>query len=120
MKYQCKVCAYAEMPYAPADYNICPCCGTEYCVDDSVSSYLELRNNWLRNGGFWFGRRVPFLEPPHWNAWDQLDIAGFKYSVSRPVPISKENVYKVKMSPLIHIDRSYSPALDTALATACA
>lgn len=54
--YRCLVCGYDQMPHPPADYNICPCCGVEYELDDVFESHLELRNDWLRNGGKWFSR----------------------------------------------------------------
>jgi hypothetical protein len=97
--YQCKVCAYSEMPYPPADYNICPCCGVEYSVDDAFESHYELRDRWLSSGANWFSRRDPYIRPVNWSAWDQLDLAGFPYSVARPPSIVKDTVELAPLPP---------------------
>lgn len=76
MKYQCPVCGYA-MPYAPEDYNICPCCGTEFGNDDSLWTIQELRNKWVAAGAPWFFRTSPL----GWNPWAQLINAGYMASV---------------------------------------
>jgi hypothetical protein len=80
---KCKVCGY-DMPYPPVAYNICPCCGIEYGLDDAFDSYQDFRDNWLREGGKWFSRIEPHLQPNGWNAWDQLERAGLSYAVPRP------------------------------------
>jgi hypothetical protein len=68
MKYPCPVCMFPSMPYPPADYNICPCCSTEFGSDDSAFSHRQLRDMWIANGANWF-----FGAPPeHWNPWKQL------------------------------------------------
>jgi hypothetical protein len=82
IKYRCRVCAYDEMPHPPRDYNICPCCGVEYGLDDTFETYEELRDNWLRSGAPWFSRHKPFVPPVNWNAWEQLDLAGYSYNIS--------------------------------------
>jgi hypothetical protein len=65
---RCPVCAYPDMPYPPADYNICPCCGTEFGNDDAFLSVDQLRAQWLANGAVWF-----FGNPPlGWNPYLQL------------------------------------------------
>lgn len=97
MSYRCLVCAYDQMPHPPRDYNICPCCGSEYGVDDVFESHAELRDEWLRAGGPWFSRISPYNQPPNWNAWNQLDLAGYAYSVERP----QTRVKKVLYSPPI-------------------
>jgi hypothetical protein len=64
----CPVCAYSEMPYPAADYNICPSCGTEFGNDDILLSHDELRAQWLAGGAHWF-----FGNPPAgWNPYLQL------------------------------------------------
>lgn len=56
------------MPYPPENYNICPCCGTEFGNDDIEYSYEELRYQWIVSGAQWF-----FGPPPNgWSAWAQL------------------------------------------------
>ena len=72
------------MPHPPKDYNICPCCGVEYGLDDAFDSYEVLRNNWLERGAPWMSSSSPYDQPLAWNAWDQLDIAGYNYDVPRP------------------------------------
>ena len=59
------------MPYPPRDYDICPCCGTEFGNDDVEYALEDLRNAWIANGAQWF-----YEQPPaDWNPWLQL-IAG--------------------------------------------
>jgi predicted amidophosphoribosyltransferase len=67
----CPVCGYF-MDYEPKDYNICPCCATEFGNDDAFSSHAELRQDWILKGmKWWFG------EAPHdWNPQDQLARLG--------------------------------------------
>lgn len=72
MSYTCPVCLYVEMPYPPADYDICPCCGTEFGNDDADFSYEQLRERWIRSGARWFFGNPP----PGWNPWMQLIHAG--------------------------------------------
>jgi|SRR5579872_1442980 len=75
MNFRCPVCFYDRMPYAPEDYHICPCCGTEFGNDDVEYTYSELRDNWINNGARWF-----FGNPPErWSAWAQL--AGGSYGI---------------------------------------
>ena len=59
------------MPYPPRDYDICPCCGTEFGNDDVEYTLEELRVAWITDGAQWF-----YGTPPaDWNPWSQL-IAG--------------------------------------------
>lgn len=69
----CPVCFFDAMPYPPEDYNICPCCGTEFGNDDVEYSYDELRYAWIRNGAHWFFDQ----SPANWSAWAQLARASF-------------------------------------------
>jgi hypothetical protein len=59
---------FAAMPYPPSDYNICPCCSTEFGNDDSGFTHRQLREMWIANGANWFFG----APPPHWNPWIQL------------------------------------------------
>jgi hypothetical protein len=69
----CPVCWFANLPYPATDYNICPCCGTEFGNDDDVSTWDELREIWIAKGMQWF-----FGHPPYgWSAEAQLLNAGF-------------------------------------------
>jgi hypothetical protein len=62
----CPICAYPDMPYPPADYNICPCCGTEFGNDDALLSHNELRDQWLAGGAAWFFGNPPVGWNPYW------------------------------------------------------
>jgi hypothetical protein len=95
MNYKCKVCGYDQMPAPPIRHNICPCCGTEYGLDDDGVSYEELRNEWLRSSAPWFSTLEPYVPIPNWNAWDQLDIAGYSYAVPRPESGIRNHVIQV-------------------------
>lgn len=64
VSYTCPVCGYA-MPRAPDDYAICPCCFTEFGVDDLEYTHAELRERWIRGGCQWHSRVVP--RPADWN-----------------------------------------------------
>lgn len=68
MKYQCPVCMFPELPYPPANYHICPCCGTEFGNDDDEYSHDQLREMWVATGAHWFFGR----SPEGWNPWLQL------------------------------------------------
>ena len=43
MNHRCPVCMFDRLPYPPADYHICPCCGTEFGNDDAEFSHDQLR-----------------------------------------------------------------------------
>jgi hypothetical protein len=61
------------MPDPPQDYNICPCCGTEFGNDDIEYSFEQLRYQWIANGARWF-----FGAPPYrWSAGAQLTTVAF-------------------------------------------
>lgn len=89
MGFVCPVCFFADLPYPPEDYNICPCCGTEFENDDVEHTYDELRLNWIARGAQWF-----YGEPhPNWSAWGQL--AARSYGVTtKAEPASVGNYSK--------------------------
>jgi hypothetical protein len=73
---RCPVCFYPDMPYPAADYDICPCCGTEFGNDDALYTPDELRRRWVASGHLWF-----YGDPPqNWNPIQQLLDAGFNYA----------------------------------------
>lgn len=90
------------MPYPPMDYGICPCCGVEYGLDDAFDSHLKLRNQWLKRGAPWFSQHHPYDPPANWNAWEQLDLAGYQYDVVPPESSIKTDV---------HFERLYSSVM---------
>jgi hypothetical protein len=75
----CPVCWFANLPYPAIDYNICPCCGTEFGNDDAIFGWAELREQWIAGGMRWFFGRPPEF----WNAQAQLLAVG--YGVRRSV-----------------------------------
>lgn len=92
----CPVCYYPEMPYAAQEYNICPCCGTEFENDDRTTSHAQLRAFWIGSGARWFFRQ----SPPLWNPWSQLAQAGvtlpyagalFERATSQAVTTTEDN-----------------------------
>src|SRR5258708_32265149 len=70
----CPVCGFAEMPYAPVRYNVCPCCGTEFSVDDRKVSHPALTQSWVNAGMPWFDDIT--LPTRNWNPYRQLIKAG--------------------------------------------
>lgn len=72
------------MPYAPVPFNVCPCCGTEFGVDDRKAKHWELRQAWINAGKQWFD---DIMSPPkNWDPQLQLLNAGFG-----PILITAEN-----------------------------
>lgn len=67
--YLCPVCGYG-MHEPPANYNICPCCGTEFGIHDVNASIQELRAVWLQNGCKWWSDSD--AKPANWNPYQQL------------------------------------------------
>jgi hypothetical protein len=69
------------MPYAPNDYSICPCCGTEFGLDDAERTHAELRMAWVHRGAPWFSDEL--TPEPMWNAFVQMANAGLEYDRSQ-------------------------------------
>ena len=68
----CPLCGWGpiETPYPSirelcVSYDICECCGCEYCYDDNDAYY----QNWVTNGCLWFR---PEKMPPDWQLKNQL------------------------------------------------
>ena len=78
--HSCPVCGYDRLPRAAygelglASFQICPCCGVQFGLDDTMSSHDVLRQDWLRNGAPWYSDAT--LPPEAWNAEEQLRNAG--------------------------------------------
>jgi hypothetical protein len=66
--FTCSVCFFDQMPDPPQDYNICPCCGTEFGNDDQDKTHEQLRIEWIASGAKWFYGDPP----PDWNVLAQL------------------------------------------------
>ena len=68
--YLCPVCGFDGMIDPPKDFNICPCCGTEFGYEDHILTHGELRDMWIEEGCKWFS---DYTTPPeNWNPQDQL------------------------------------------------
>ena len=59
MRHVCTVCGYPDMTAPPRDYEICPCCGTEFGLDDFDRTLEQLRKDWIAKGAPWFSRATP-------------------------------------------------------------
>lgn len=57
--YTCPVCDFDLLVDPPQDYNICPCCGTEFELDDQMYTHAELRARWIAGGRKWWSRARP-------------------------------------------------------------
>jgi hypothetical protein len=75
--YLCPVCFYSGFNEPPEEFDICPCCGTEYGIDDFALSpedtsllHRQLRWQWVDNGAHWFDPGTP--QPDGWNGIDQI------------------------------------------------
>lgn len=111
MSYRCPVCANADMPHSPRDYAICPCCGVEFGLDDVFESHSQLRDAWLKGGAHWSIAMGPWRPPVNWNGWDQLDRAGFPYTVERPSSPIETVVFHAGRPRLIACDDCYAGSL---------
>jgi hypothetical protein len=74
---KCPVCGFDDMPYPPVPFNVCPCCGTEFGVDDRKKSYPILQQEWISQGMPWFDDIT--FPPVQWDRLAQL------YSLRVPV-----------------------------------
>jgi hypothetical protein len=85
----CPVCGYDALTAPAADYNICPCCGTEFGYHDLGHTWAELRENWLWKGMPWFSHHTP---PPNgWNPQEQLKKFALGESIRTSVRTGESN-----------------------------
>ena len=78
MIYPCPVCGYG-MDEPPFNFNICPCCGTEFDYHDAGRTDADLRQQWMLSGAKWWSPVDP--KPDKWNASLQLIRAGHTLSL---------------------------------------
>ena len=64
----CPVCGY-ELGTIGL-YDICPCCGTEFRLNDASASIENLRAAWICKGCYWWSASVAV--PVMWNPYEQL------------------------------------------------
>lgn len=76
MDYLCPVCGYPALEFPPKDYNICPCCSTEFDYHDVGFTHAELRQMWIERGAPWWDEDTPV--PPFWNPVEQLRNIGYE------------------------------------------
>ncbi|HAB15635.1 MAG TPA: hypothetical protein PLX89_22955 [Verrucomicrobiota bacterium] len=77
-KHRCPVCGYPDLLEPPrteaggGSYEICPCCGYQYGVDDDDrrTTYLAHRELWVKNGMRWWSRGI--RAPKNWDPQAQL------------------------------------------------
>ena len=81
MSHKCPVCAYPDLAAPPIDFEICPCCGTEFGLDDDQKDHDELRSDWIARDMRWFSRAN--RPPLGWNPARQLLEAGHMNVVPR-------------------------------------
>src|SRR3954465_9513755 len=79
-EYTCPVCGYDQLMRPPAEFTICPSCGTEFSYTDATATHEELRNAWIRSGMHWHSRRRN--PPPGWNPALQLLRAGYGFTTN--------------------------------------
>jgi hypothetical protein len=89
MIYLCPICGYG-MQDAPRDYNICPCCGTEFGNDDAVATHAELRAAWLRDGLRWWSPTE--ARPEDWDPFMQVS------NVLTTNPVLWEGTFNAELS----------------------
>jgi hypothetical protein len=80
----CPVCGYDGLRKPPADYAICPCCGTEFGYSDAGPEpqshiHASLRKNWINHGATWHSQYT--VSPGFWNPWLQLAEAKLAYEI---------------------------------------
>lgn len=100
MNYICPVCAFIQMPYPAVPYNICPCCGTEFGVDDRMQSIQEIRRAWINRGMPWFDNITS--PDPRWSPTWQLILGDHGAELIAPigfVTTSNNNVVTFRSEP---------------------
>jgi hypothetical protein len=68
--YLCPVCGYG-MEDEPANYHICPSCGTEFGLHDQNATVEDLRAAWIKTGPKWWSKTDP--QPSNWDPLAQLE-----------------------------------------------
>lgn len=62
----------------PQDFAICPCCGTQFDVDDFERTFRELRDDWVLGGAEWHSR---VLAPPtNWDPYEQMRLSDMEFT----------------------------------------
>ena len=74
-QFTCPVCGYAglsEAAYAEglASFEICPCCYSQFGLDDAKRTHEELRQMWISDGTPWHSQS--HRKPDQWDPVVQL------------------------------------------------
>jgi hypothetical protein len=89
----CPVCGYClgqpAWAKAGASFAICPCCGTQFGLDDAgpgganerSRTHARLRQRWVEGGLKWWSEATPM--PWGWNAREQLRLVERSDTASR-------------------------------------
>jgi hypothetical protein len=99
------------MPDPPQDYNICPCCGTEFGYDDDFKSFAQLRQEWIAGGMRWFFRKPPLFWNPELQlahaqpCMEQLMYAPVGLTISSMLPVY--GMDSLMGTPQVHVGGSY-------------
>jgi hypothetical protein len=96
-KHTCPVCAYPKLEEAPrsksggGSYEICPCCGFQFGVDDDDKglSYEEARERWIAKGMIW--RSKGQKAPAKWDAAKQLATLSKKKTAKKSAKKVEKN-----------------------------
>ena len=95
----CPVCFYPDLEEPPREFSICPCCGTEFGVDDYSPSdispdviHRELRWQWLERGAPWFDPGTS--QPNGWSGFEQIWNSPYwlRSAVSTAAPTERKTV----------------------------
>ena len=107
--YFCPVCSYRGLEHPPQDFTICPCCGTEFGLDDFAPrpedmrrAWQELRRAWLEDGARWFDPGTP--QPPRWDPylqlWGERDTLAVTSSASDAAPAHRQTIAALYSGPV--------------------
>src|SRR5436190_6136106 len=108
-KYECLVCGYANMDHQPRDHAICPCCGTQFALDDVERTLEQLREEWILKGTPWFDDATPI--PPHWDGMKQLADAELLPATAKVSSVATSTATKIILT------KRYKPYMVVATAT---
>lgn len=102
---KCPVCNFHDpgMSSPPEAYYICPCCGTEFFLDDEFKSHAELRLEWMARGMPWFSNFT--ARPDGWDPWKQLGIHTVQNTATSAVTVSV-SAYSFGVSPRMNAQTS--------------
>lgn len=86
----CPVCGYGGLLEPPRDFSICPCCGTQFDLDDDDVTHEELFRRWYNAGAVWWSRN--HAKPLGWSLKDQLTRAGLSGHLAPELPRMNSSV----------------------------